>query len=79
VFAAQGARLLGGVREHRQHAWILAAGGTGASPGGGVQEGLEDRRVLGTVGAEAELAGGFGGGDGRDGPDGWSPPVAAGE
>lgn len=75
VLAAQGTRLFGGVGEHRQHAGVLAAGGTVAGLGGGVQEGLEDGRVLGTVGAVAELAGGFGGADGGDGPD---PMVSAG-
>lgn len=69
VFAVEDAGFFGGVREHGQDAGVLAAGRGGAGAGGGVEEILEDRGVLGAGGTVAELAGGFGGGDGADGLD----------
>ena len=66
VLAAEGACLLDGVGEQGQDRGLLATGGDGARAGGRVEHGLEHRRVLGSVGAEAELAGDVHGADGGD-------------
>lgn len=66
---AEGEGLLGGPGEHGQGAGVLPAGGGRAGPGGGVEQALEGGRVLGAVGAEAELAGDVDTGDDGDGLD----------
>ncbi|CAG6392012.1 hypothetical protein SCOCK_140210 [Actinacidiphila cocklensis] len=69
VPSAELAGLLRGLGEHGHHPGVLVAGGGGTRLGGGVQQGLEDGRGLGAVGAVAELSGGFCGGHRGDGLD----------
>jgi transcriptional regulator with XRE-family HTH domain len=66
VLAAKGAGLLDGFGEQGQGRWLLAAGSDGARVRRGVEHPLEHGRVLGAVGAEAELTGDVHGADRGD-------------